>query len=112
MAPCSSGCLAVVRHTCEPHRYTGTHGAIQAGVHRSWEPGCDKCWKMIHPDKQLFLVSEQLLKLMIIVGLSLARPYCAMYRCILNSARVPGKLHDSDAEILQNPLSLLAVGGV
>ena len=68
--------------------------------------------KMIHPGIQLFLMSEQLLKLMIIVGLTLARPYCTMYCCILNSARVPGKLHDSNAEILPNPLSSLAVGGV
>ena len=52
---------------------------------------------MIHPDIQLFLVSEQLLRLMIIVGLALSRPYCGMYCCILNSARVPGKLCDSNA---------------
>ena len=49
---------------------------------------------------------------MTIVGLALARPYCTMYRCILNSARVPGKLYDSNAEILPDPLSSLAVGGV
>ena len=98
-------------HTREPHQYTGTYrlAYIDLGNQSTTNTG-----KMIHPDIQLHvcLVSEQLLKLMIIVGLTLARPYCAMYCCILNSARVPGKLHDSNAEILPNPLSLLAVGGV
>ena len=32
MAPCSSGGLAAVRHAHEPHQYTGTHGAFQAGM--------------------------------------------------------------------------------
>ena len=106
MAPCYSGCLAAVRHTREPHQYTGTHGAFQAGM--VYTDLLTRVWQTLGKWYiQTYNYSSWVSSCkMIIVGLAHACPNCAMYHCVLNFAGVPGKLHDSNAKILPDPLAV------